>query len=340
MKTTSPSYLFSKLDKGLSLFSAQIGLTSRCNENCVHCLVCKEPKSELHTGEIKSVISELKKLNCLTLIFTGGEAMLREDFFDILDFAKGKGFAIRILSNGTLIDETNVKYLKVINPLNMQISLYGATAGMHDSITRLKGSFERTVRAIDNLKKNRIRFNIACMVMRNNFRELPLIREMAKRRRWKVVMDFLIRPNESGSKVPTGYRVKDGQMREAYSLGLLPYMDRNKRLRHYSKKRLYATRMGRGHIFISSDGKVYPGINMRVEVGDLRRDSLSDIWDKSEKLNWLRGLSLSDFECSGCKYLLNCCWDPGLALAEHGDLFKRPKEFCRFTKLIAGKTWQ
>ena len=118
-------------------------------------------------------------------------------------------------------------------------------------------------------------------------------------------------------------------------MNLLPFIDKNKKLKHYRVEDLCVTNLGKNQIFVSSKGEVFPSIKLRIKIGDLRKDSLCDIWHNSKKLNWLRNLSVSDFECSKCKYLLNCCWNPGLALVEHDDLFKKPKEFCRFTKFIA-----
>ncbi len=260
--------------------------------------------------------------------------MLREDFFEILNFTKRKGIGIKIISNGTLINESNIRRLKEIAPLNIQISLYGATARIHDFTTRLKGSFEKTMHAIELLKANKLSFAITTMVLNHNFNELSLMKDMAKKRKWEILFDFIIRPMDSGSKKPLKHRVTDNQIKNAYNLNLLPFVNKNRKLKHYNKRDICVGNIGRTHIFISSEGGVFPDITLRTKIGDLRKNSIYDIWYNSKKLNWLRNLNLSDFECSKCKYLLNCSWITGLALAEHHDLFKRPKEYCRFIKYI------
>ena len=334
MKITNPSHLYSKLNRSLSLFSAQIGLTNRCNENCIHCLVCRRPACELTTREVKAIICELRELNCMNVTFTGGEAMLREDFFEILNFTKQKGIGIKFLSNGTLVSETNIKQLKIINPLNIQISLYGATSKTHDYTTRLKGSFDMTANALRLFRENKIKFSVATMVMRHNFHELPRMKEISKKNRWKIMFDFLIRPRDDGYKTPLKTRVTDSQIKQAIKLRLLPFVTKQGNLRHGKKKNLCVSNIGRIHIYVSHEGNVFPNIGSRIGIGNIKNERLGDIWQNSKKLSWLRNLTISGFECSKCSYLLNCCWDPGLALQEHQDFFKRPKESCRFMRHI------
>lgn len=148
MERSNFSSLLSKIKEFPFLHSVQISLTNRCNEDCIHCFVCKKYHYELNTQKLKDIISKLRKLNCMEVIFTGGEAMLRKDFFEILNFTKEKGIGIKIMSNGTLITTTNIKYLRKILPINIQISLYGATSKTHDYTTRLQGSFGMATNAL------------------------------------------------------------------------------------------------------------------------------------------------------------------------------------------------
>ncbi len=340
MKIVNPSHLFSKIKQDLFPFSAQISLTNRCNEDCIHCLVPKDHPDELNTQELKSIISELRALNCLEVIFTGGEAMLRSDFFELLDFTKGKGMGFRLLSNGTLINEAKIRQLKELSPLDVQISLYGATAKTHDYTTRLRGSFEMTTNALRLLKTNKISFSVTTIVMRHNFYELAKIKEMAKKEKWKTSFDFIIRPRDDGYKGPIKTRISDEQITKAIHLGPLPYLTKGGNLRKYKKSDLFISNIARNHVFISNEGYVFPNIRLRLNCGNLRKDTLKSIWFNSKRLNSLRQLKLEDFECTKCKLYLNCCWEPGLSLLEHNDLFKKPKELCRFMKHITGQKIQ
>src|SRR3989441_13231347 len=83
---------------------AMIELTYGCNLRCVHCYnPTHQAKDELATAQLKALIDQLVEAGCLKLAFTGGEIFTRRDLSEILTYAKGKGFAITLLTNATLI---------------------------------------------------------------------------------------------------------------------------------------------------------------------------------------------------------------------------------------------
>jgi MoaA/NifB/PqqE/SkfB family radical SAM enzyme len=100
-------------------FSCHFDLTYRCNLNCVHCYLVKEDRPELGT---------------LYLSFSGGEIFTREDFFEIAEYARKLHFALRLLTNGTLIDEESADRVAALNPDLVAISIYSATPEIHDEI--------------------------------------------------------------------------------------------------------------------------------------------------------------------------------------------------------------
>ena len=130
--------------------NAHLELTNNCNLKCVHCYVVKEKtRSELNYSEIINLLDQLADAGCLWLALTGGEVLTRDDFFDIAFYAKKKNFALRIMTNGTLIDESAADSIAELAPVAVDMSLYSATKDTHDTITQTKGSFEKTLRAIE-----------------------------------------------------------------------------------------------------------------------------------------------------------------------------------------------
>ncbi len=322
-----------KEDRKIS--SAQILLTARCNENCVHCLVNKETAvEELGTLKFKDILNQLSELGCMEVTFTGGEPFLRKDFFEIAFFAREKGMGIKIFTNGTLIDDVNVKMIKKLRPLGMQISLYGADPEIHDNTTMLKGSFEKSMRAVKMLKDNGIPVHISAIVMRHNFDRILALKEAAERDGTEIFTDPIIRPHESGSKEILKYRITDEQVNKAFGTVLAPAKCILKKIKssETGESGLCVHNIGKSHVYISSTGEVFPDIGLGVKIGDLKRETLCDVWYDSEQLARLRNQKLSDFECSSCEHVYTCRWDQGLSLAEYGDMYKRPEEFCRFTK--------
>ena len=130
-------------------------LTLRCNENCVHCgSRCGEVHSEEIPAEV--FIGVLDKVavdfagHLPMLCLTGGEPLLRKEFFDIVHHAKKLGFSWGITSNGTLITKEVARRLKEAGMATISVSLDG-TKEYHDAFRRSEGSFERTVEGLSNL---------------------------------------------------------------------------------------------------------------------------------------------------------------------------------------------
>lgn len=327
MRNLEISELLHKFYDKKALLSAQIAITNRCNENCVHCLRQTDTEHELTLVEIKDIILQLAKEGATQLIITGGEAFLRDDLFVIAHFAKKQGFAIRLFSNGTLLNEKNIKLLKSLLPaIKLQVSLYGMTAKVHEKTTRVRGSFEKTFNAVRLLKKHKIPLDIAMIIMRHNFHELAQLKKKCKIKGWRLLSDFIIRPTYMGSKEPLRLRATDEQIKHAYRYGLLSFKRNTKKS---DERTLFMQRLGLAQCYISSQGKLYLSALTQLKLGDLRKDSLHRIWTGSDKVKWLRSLKPSDFECFRCKHYSRCCWEPGLAFAEYGDFLRRPREHCR-----------
>lgn len=132
-------------------------LTLRCNERCLHCgSSCGDVSSEELTvtqyqkflAEIKGDFGTQEKMLCIT----GGEPLLRKDFFDIMGTANELGFNWGMTSNGTLIDESVARDLKRVGMNTISISLDGMS-DTHDKFRRTEGGWEKAMTGIENLIK-------------------------------------------------------------------------------------------------------------------------------------------------------------------------------------------
>src|SRR5271154_5301267 len=85
--------------------SVQVDLTYRCNERCVHCYLDHEDHGEMTTGEIKNLLDQLAAAGVFFLTLSGGEILLRKDFFEILEYARGLLFCVKLKTNAVLIRE-------------------------------------------------------------------------------------------------------------------------------------------------------------------------------------------------------------------------------------------
>src|ERR1700691_4506730 len=83
----------------------QLDLTYRCNERCVHCYLDHDDHGEMNTVEIKDLLDQMAAAGVFFLTISGGEILMRRDFFEILEHARARTFCIKLKTNGVLIRE-------------------------------------------------------------------------------------------------------------------------------------------------------------------------------------------------------------------------------------------
>ena len=132
-------------------------LTLRCNEHCLHCgSSCSDiSSSELTLLQYQKFLDEIKSdfdINQIMLCITGGEPLLRKDFFQIMSYAYKSGFNWGMTSNGTLIDKNIAKELKRVGMRTISISLDGI-ADAHDELRQTPKAWERAIRGIECLRE-------------------------------------------------------------------------------------------------------------------------------------------------------------------------------------------
>src|SRR5947207_1591546 len=116
--------------------SAYLELTYRCNWRCVFCYNPRHfDRAGLSAAEWIAVLDELRRLGTLTITLTGGEPLAHPEFFEIATAARERAFAIRVFTNGALIDEAAADHLARLDPLVVELSLHGASAATHDAAT-------------------------------------------------------------------------------------------------------------------------------------------------------------------------------------------------------------
>jgi radical SAM protein with 4Fe4S-binding SPASM domain len=166
-------------DKRPLLSRLDMELTERCNNNCIHCCInlpagdqmAKE--KELYTAETKDILIEAASLGCLTVRFTGGEPLLREDFEEIYLFARKLGLKVLIFTNATLITPHLAELFVRIPPLEtIEITVYGMKSESYEAVTRTPGSFKAAWKGIDLLLKNEVPFVVKSVILPQNRDEM------------------------------------------------------------------------------------------------------------------------------------------------------------------------
>ena len=156
-------------------------LIRRCNLTCKHCYALSadhDYAGELSTGEVFTVMDDLKAFRVPVLILSGGEPLLRPDLFDIAARAKSMGFYVGLSSNGTLIDEQTAERVAAAGFDYVGISLDGLRE-THDKFRRLQGAFDRSLAALRLLRARDVRLGLRFTMTAMNAHDLrPLLQLM------------------------------------------------------------------------------------------------------------------------------------------------------------------
>jgi len=164
-------------------------------------------EKELGTERIISLLDEITEAGCLSLLITGGEPLLRDDFGEIYRYAKRKGLLVTVFTNGTLLKESHTELFRDLPPHGVEITLYGASAPTYERITGIAGSYEKCLAGIRRLLAGGIRVRLKTILMTLNRHEFFEIKKIADGFGVKFRFDPAISPRLNGDKSPIALRV-------------------------------------------------------------------------------------------------------------------------------------
>ncbi len=305
--------------KGIPLYTL-FELTYRCNLRCRHCYIPEVDRktAELETSRVKMVIKDISLLGGLYMVFTGGEVFLRGDIFELCKFAKGLGFFVIVFTNGTLLDAKKISGLKDVGVDKVEISLYGDKVA-HDYITRKKNSYERTVRAVKEMKKLGIDVCIKSPLMSINLKDRRFLENFAKLLGINCKFDAVVTPKNDGDDSPVRYNLSRKELKKIFAESKTKY--RSYAGEKFDIQNSLSCSAGRNIVGITPSGKVFPCIQLPYFLGDLNKSGFADIWRK-RKLDFSQKRNLKKYTlCLECGYLNDCNRCPGLALLESDDIY-------------------
>jgi len=161
------------------LSSLDIELTERCNNACIHCYInlpaqdTKATRRELTTGQWKDILRQAADLGALSVRFSGGEPLLREDFAELYLYARRLGMKVALFTNGRLITPELADLFTRIPPLmKIEISVYGMHPESYDAITCAPGAFNGFRRGVELLKDRQIPFAVKSVLLPPNRAEI------------------------------------------------------------------------------------------------------------------------------------------------------------------------
>ena len=328
--------------------SVMFELTYNCSEKCIHCynegatrndseISKRGDRKELSLDEYKQLIDELYEQGLIKVCLTGGDPFSKPIVWDIIDYLFNKGIVFDVFTNGQRI-VNEVERLADYYPRLVGVSLYSGIAEIHDYITRIKGSWERSMSVIKQLSDLGIPLNLKCCVMRPNVKSYYLVADIAKE--YGAVPQFEISLTDSieGDRCVSKYlRMTEEQLEIVLRDDNIPlYVGKEAPNYGGQKKLMDISPCGAGEnsLCITPEGNVIPCCAFHTLFGNLREDSLSIILYENKELDYWKRLKLSDYEeCGKYEYCSYCNLCPGNNFIEHGTPLKASEINCSLAKV-------
>lgn len=285
--------------KAHQLYAVALEVTYRCCERCIHCYIDDDAQAmrarELTTRELCAVLDELRAMGCASVLLTGGEVCLREDLAEIVRHAVGIGMIVDVYTTGVGMTDAQFDALCSLGINTVSFSLYGGTPEVHDAITRVPGSFQKTLERMMMFKCAGVSTYIKTIALRQNAHDLPNLYRLAKRLRMDVGLACLVSPTHGGASAEA-LRLNDAAGYRALlemDWAADPYPMRKE------ARDLDGPVCGCGQYMLSIDpyGGIHPCVAMGVTLGNVRTDSLQQVWASSDVLERLRRVAFRDMAC-------------------------------------------
>jgi AdoMet-dependent heme synthase len=301
--------------------SVHLDVTYRCNERCVHCYLDHDDHGEMTTAEIKSVLDQMAEAGVFFLTFSGGEVFLRKDFFELLEYARGRLFNVKIKTNGVMIREEEAKRIRALGVDTIQISVYSHRPEVHDAISKLPHSFERTMRAIRFLRDQGLRVTIANVLMTANLSDHSQLQKLAAAMGVHYTVDPTITPMMDGDTSVLSLRISGKELAEIFrNPALVPNMEEfcaPPQAPTADDLEGYPCSAAHSFCYISPYGDVFPCVQFPLPSGNVRKQKFLDIWNLSPQLKEVRSIQAKHLTvCSSCSHVGSCSRCPGLAYME------------------------
>lgn len=303
------------------LYNATLELTRKCNAKCKHCIVDagKAKQEELTNGEIIKLLEDFADLGCKTVVFTGGEALLRQEWPLFVQKATALDMQTVLMTNGLILNDDIITVLKLFN-VSVGMSLDGPDAETHDCIRGVKGIFDNFVQVAQKLVENEVYLSVPTTVMKSNFDKLDAIKDLLldlKVPSWQLqvvkpadrLLDDEILSCEQYYKLAekiAGYRAKyleQMNIVEADCIGYNSILTSKLFLQEWR-----GCECGIYSVSIESDGNVKGCPNMNNSEGNIRQRPFKEIWLDHNSFSYNRKPTVDNLQgyCKECKHKYVC----------------------------------
>jgi AdoMet-dependent heme synthase len=338
--------------------------TQACDLACVHCRACAQPLRdllELSTRQAKKLIDDIATLKAPVFVMTGGDPLKRPDIFDLVGYCRERGVRASLTPSATpLLTKEAIIKLKDAGLARLAISLDGSTPGLHDKFRKVDGSYDCTLNAVRWAREIGLPVQINTTITRHNlvdFDNLIALMETLDIVLWSV---FFLVPTGRGSSIDlisaeefeqvfeklydTAQRVSfDIKSTEAQHYRRFLLQKRIEDRKPGSGKKLIpflgvsspdgigrapkGINDGKGFVFISHRGEVFPSGFLPISGGNIKKQSLGDIYRNSPLFKDLRDPGKLEGKCGRCEFRDICGGSRARAYAITGNAFAE-EPFC------------
>jgi len=343
------------MDFGKRPFIVIWEVTQACDLACVHCRASAQPLRsplELSTEEGRRLIDEIAAMQVSVFVLTGGDPLKRPDIYELVEYATRRGVRTSLTPSATpLLTREAIVELKRRDLARLAVSLDGSTAEIHDAFRRVPGSYERTLDALRWARDLGLPVQVNTTIIRRNLADFdPMVRRLESLDivLWSVFFlvptgrgksDDLISAEEFEEVFAKLYEVSrrvrfDVKTTEAQHYRRYVAQARTAERRegrgtsqsHVSAKTFSGIERapggindGRGFVFISHLGEVFPSGFLPVSTGNVRRHSLADVYQHSPLFVALRDTERLKGKCGVCEFRQICGGSRARAYALTGD---------------------
>jgi len=276
------------------------------------------------------LLEQFAELQVLKLVLSGGEIFLRSDIVEILAAARRMRFFLHLKTSGQCLSRSMAGELARIGPNLVDLSFYSHRPAVHDSVTGVAGSFDRTLAATLELQSHGLDANAVITPMRG-FGE----RAGEMRRGLEELGIRRVSFNRVDDALCSTRDIAELELPEA-SLTDLFRLLADDHLPRIMPPDQVEPRCGVGFylVYVGPDGTVQPCGALPISAGNVRETTLARIWRESEVLKEYRTRCVADIEkCTGCSVAEYCRYCLGRALNTSGDASVPPASFCRYAHL-------
>ncbi|MBM4103666.1 MAG: radical SAM protein [Planctomycetes bacterium] len=337
-------------------------ITRRCPLRCRHCRAAATPvdrvaaneRSEVHgkqdflsTRQCKYILDAVAELHKCVVVLTGGEPMVRDDIFELVEYGRSIGLRMAVATCGAMFDKLAAMRFKQAGILSLSFSLDGPDANTHDNFRQMSGAYDIMLKAIELVRAAGIRFQINTTVTALNADKLDAIAQLAINLGVACWNPFMLVPVGRAAQdknlllSPNQYEVilhKLADMKTSFPIELRvtcgPQFARVARQRKIAgADTVPGCLAADGFAFISHKGDVQTCGFLEISAGNLLQNgyNLIGIWQRSPLLNAVRDFSAYKAGCGKCGFLSVCRGCRARAYAHSGEVLG-PDPMC----IVAG----